>query len=143
MICPACKSGTIVVERSRIELDYCPSCEGVWFDSGELELLLASLGTAGIPEYVSGIFRNVETRSGERKRKCPVCHRTMPKSHVGEQPRVLIDACRDGHGLWFDGGELDQVLKQLARTSTEGHGPAAGIEAFLGETLQARRRGDT
>ena len=44
MICPACKSDMIVVEHSQIELDYCTDCRGVWFDSGELELLLESMG---------------------------------------------------------------------------------------------------
>ena len=34
----------IVVERNRIELDHCTNCGGVWFDSHELELLLASFG---------------------------------------------------------------------------------------------------
>ncbi len=42
MICPACKNDMIVVEYQRIELDFCPHCRGVWFDCGELELMLKS-----------------------------------------------------------------------------------------------------
>ena len=30
----------VIVEHENIELDYCTNCKGVWFDSGELELLL-------------------------------------------------------------------------------------------------------
>jgi Zn-finger nucleic acid-binding protein len=33
----------IIVEHERIELDYCTKCLGVWFDAGELALLLESL----------------------------------------------------------------------------------------------------
>jgi len=44
MICPACKNDMIVVEHEDIELDYCTNCNGVWFDSGELELLLEAAG---------------------------------------------------------------------------------------------------
>jgi len=44
MICPVCKCDMIVVEYHNIELDYCTTCKGVWFDSGELELLLESHG---------------------------------------------------------------------------------------------------
>ena len=43
MICPICKNDMIVVEHNKIELDYCLNCHGVWFDSGELELLLKSM----------------------------------------------------------------------------------------------------
>ncbi len=41
----------IIIERNGIEIDYCPSCRGVWLDRGELEKLMdaaaqmASLGT--------------------------------------------------------------------------------------------------
>ena len=44
MVCPVCRKAMIVVEYHQIELDYCTSCHGVWFDSGELELLLTSAG---------------------------------------------------------------------------------------------------
>ena len=44
MICPVCKKDALIVEYDRIELDYCPSCGGVWFDSGELDLLLEAAG---------------------------------------------------------------------------------------------------
>ncbi|MCK7521491.1 MAG: zf-TFIIB domain-containing protein [Ignavibacteriales bacterium] len=29
-----------MLELEQIEVDYCTSCEGVWLDAGELELLL-------------------------------------------------------------------------------------------------------
>ena len=28
------------MERNRIEIDYCPSCRGVWLDKGELDKML-------------------------------------------------------------------------------------------------------
>ena len=28
------------MERSQIEIDYCPSCRGVWLDKGELDKML-------------------------------------------------------------------------------------------------------
>ena len=44
MICPVCKKDMFVVEYKQIELDYCHTCKGVWFDAGELELLLETGG---------------------------------------------------------------------------------------------------
>ena len=42
MRCPACSNPLIVLELDEIEIDYCTSCEGIWLDSGEVELLLES-----------------------------------------------------------------------------------------------------
>jgi Zn-finger nucleic acid-binding protein len=137
MICPVCKTGTIVVEHDRIELDYCTNCGGAWFDSGELELLLAGLGVAGCSSFLRDILDGVDTRSGERVRRCPVCARKMKKSHIGEQPRVLIDACPRADGLWFDGGELGQLLKQLSDKPSAGPECDRKVEVFLRSAFQA------
>ncbi len=41
MECPKCKSKTLVMsERQGVEIDYCPSCRGVWLDRGELDKIL-------------------------------------------------------------------------------------------------------
>ncbi len=41
MLCPTCVSERLVMsERSGIEIDYCPSCRGVWLDRGELDKLI-------------------------------------------------------------------------------------------------------
>lgn len=41
MQCPACPTVTLAMtERQGIEIDYCPSCRGVWLDRGELDRLI-------------------------------------------------------------------------------------------------------
>ena len=40
MNCPNCKQQLAISERMGIEIDYCPSCRGVWLDRGELDKLL-------------------------------------------------------------------------------------------------------
>nr|CBA26928.1 hypothetical protein Csp_G39090 [Curvibacter putative symbiont of Hydra magnipapillata] len=41
MKCPHCTDSTLVMtERQGVEIDYCPSCRGVWLDRGELDKLL-------------------------------------------------------------------------------------------------------
>jgi Zn-finger nucleic acid-binding protein len=138
MICPACKSDMIVVEHNKIELDYCTKCQGVWFDSGELELLLKSMGLDSANLFFSSIFNLTEAESSEEKRKCPICGRKMRKITIGEQPEILIDACERGDGLWFDGGELGQLLKQLAKEPVAKPGSQHQVMAFLGEVFKAR-----
>ncbi|GAI18993.1 unnamed protein product, partial [marine sediment metagenome] len=98
MICPTCKSDMIVVEHSNIELDYCTNCRGVWFDSGELELLMESMEMESPNQLFGDIVNSPEAASTEKKRKCPLCGHKMKKTIIGEQPEILIDVCQQGDG---------------------------------------------
>ena len=41
MNCPTCPSVVLVIaDRSGIEIDYCPTCRGVWLDRGELDKII-------------------------------------------------------------------------------------------------------
>jgi len=41
MICPVDSQSVLVMtERQGIEIDYCPSCRGVWLDRGELDKII-------------------------------------------------------------------------------------------------------
>ncbi|NTC84145.1 hypothetical protein G6M81_15980 [Agrobacterium tumefaciens] len=40
MSCPRCQTGLLMGERQGIEIDYCPSCRGVWLDQGELDKVI-------------------------------------------------------------------------------------------------------
>ncbi len=41
MQCPNDKAILLITERQGIEIDYCPTCRGVWLDKGELDKLIA------------------------------------------------------------------------------------------------------
>jgi Zn-finger nucleic acid-binding protein len=136
MICPVCKTDMIVVEYHDIELDFCAECKGVWFDSGELELMLQIRQSEGIEEFLEEIKNSPDAKTTEKKRKCPICGRKMDKKDIGDKPKILIDTCGRGHGLWFDGGEVDQLSSQFTggkgKTDSAGN-PAVGfLEEFFG-----------
>ena len=41
MKCPVCPDTTLLMsDRQGVEIDYCPSCRGVWLDRGELDKLV-------------------------------------------------------------------------------------------------------
>jgi len=41
MKCPQCPDVALAMtDRQGIEIDYCPSCRGIWLDRGELDKLL-------------------------------------------------------------------------------------------------------
>jgi Zn-finger nucleic acid-binding protein len=127
----------IVVEYRNIELDYCNHCKGAWFDSGELELLLKSQGLEEPKTFFDGILNSQEAASSEKKRNCPICGHKMKKTAIGGQPEILIDVCRDKHGLWFDGGEVAQLIKRLAGEHPPKHHPREQVINFLKEVFEA------
>jgi Zn-finger nucleic acid-binding protein len=139
MVCPTCHEDMIVVEQDKIELDYCPNCSGVWFDSKELELMLERMGLDSSALSIAKVADLPEAKSAEKKRRCPICSRKMRKTNMGQEPKVLIDVCPKGDGLWFDGGELHQIIKQCAEKSGAKPGSEDRVLAFLGDTFKAER----
>ena len=124
----------IVVRYQDIELDYCTECWGVWFDSGELELLLDTMRLEAAVLGGGTILNLPEAASREKKRHCPICGHRMKKVNIG-QPLILIDACGQGHGLWFDDGEVTQLAAQLGKKP--GDTSQGRVINFLGEVFKA------
>jgi uncharacterized protein len=47
MKCPTCPDSVLVMaDRSGIEIDYCPTCRGVWLDRGELDKIIERTSVA-------------------------------------------------------------------------------------------------
>jgi Zn-finger nucleic acid-binding protein len=97
----------IVVEYDDVELDFCTRCEGLWFDSGEIELVAARSGV-----HSQECFSSRPATTHEAKLKCPICRKKMDKRLLGTADAVLADVCPVCDGLWLDKGELEQVLAQ-------------------------------
>lgn len=137
MDCPVCKGVVAVVEYERIELDYCTNCSGIWFDAGELELLTDRLSLDEEQLSLHDIWALPDAKVSEKARRCPICGKKMKKVYVGDEPKVLLDICPRQDGIWFDSGEVSQVLGQL-----KSKGPAAGkhgrVINFLGEAFKAK-----
>ncbi len=51
MSCPVDGATLVMSERSGIEIDYCPTCRGVWLDRGELDKLVERAATT--PAFLS------------------------------------------------------------------------------------------
>ena len=48
MRCPVCQTVELAIaDRQGIEVDYCPSCRGVWLDRGELDKLIERAALSG------------------------------------------------------------------------------------------------
>jgi hypothetical protein len=126
----------IVVEHNQIELDYCTDCHGVWFDSEELELLLKSLGLENSELLLHNLLQSAEAESAEKKRNCPICRQKMKKTLIGGAQEILLDVCSYEDGIWFDGGELNHLLKSLGGKGAGEPDAQGEIIDFLGETFK-------
>lgn len=107
--CPVCaKVDMAVLELDGVEIDYCFDCGGIWLDAGELELLM---GSSEKKDEILSSFQDVDKICKEKKRPCPICKKSMKKVIIKtENGEVLIDECVERHGVWFDKGELYQIV---------------------------------
>ena len=49
MPCPIDGTPLVMSERQGIEIDYCPSCRGVWLDRGELDKIVERASAEAAP----------------------------------------------------------------------------------------------
>ena len=55
MLCPVFKTVNLAMtDRQGIEIDYCPSCRGVWLDRGELDRLIERAEPPAAPFTAAG-----------------------------------------------------------------------------------------
>lgn len=130
MNCPVCKVPLIAVEREQIELDSCISCRGLWFDSGELQLLGERLQIPLDPSLLAA----GPCATNERARDCPRCGKSMIKCEIPGARRVVVDRCPTDDGIWFDARELGAYIDHSALA----HGSSHPVATFLGETFGRR-----
>jgi Zn-finger nucleic acid-binding protein len=57
-VCPKCRVDMVAIDYddTKVEIDHCLLCEGVWLDAGEFEKIIAALTqellTKSLPEYI-------------------------------------------------------------------------------------------
>ncbi len=111
MECPVCSNQElqtleVTTEGQPIALDWCrDGCEGVWFDSGELERMDEPIekGNENLKKLLEAERR--EERSQEN-RSCPSCSEQMNMERFDYDSWVYVDTCKHCGGTWLDGGEL-------------------------------------
>ena len=106
MNCVVCKEPMVTYELQKVEIDHCLNCDGIWLDAGELEILLEEA------DEVQAFLAQFRDASAEKSsRKCPICLKKMEQVALGSGKKVQIDRCRNHHGIWFDRGELREVIE--------------------------------
>lgn len=127
MVCPACKEDMLILEFRDVEIDFCARCHGVWLDEGELSQLART----------GGDFWHMPPGGRKTKRRCPRCNRRMALATF-PGTGIEVDVCGRGHGIWFDGGELEGVLREGGASEA-----ADLLKDFLGQILTGKQAEDS
>lgn len=115
VVCPKCDVALILLEFGGVEVDYCPRCEGLWLDTGEIEHLLQEHGGAEVNPIRDFLDQKGRSESGRQPYLCPRCDRPMREisGRAADGTELILDRCPRGDGLWFDKGELLMLLQTL------------------------------
>jgi membrane associated rhomboid family serine protease len=90
-----------------VQIDACPTCNGAWFDAGELDLL------AGGEANIESAF---EEGDRDSRRTCPRgCGLMREHCLPRKQLRTPLDRCPECLGLWLDGQERYKLAKSTTK----------------------------
>ncbi len=86
MECPICKVTLLMSEKQGIEIDYCPTCRGIWLDRGELEKIIERSTSA---ENQPSQSPNEDSRNYNRNQEYD--HDDSPGSKYGRKRNFLSE----------------------------------------------------
>ena len=146
-MCPKyCGAALERIKVGDVEVDRCPKCEGIWFDSEGDELLeVLRNGWDNAPERIKRSWEagGVKfTPMTSHSYNCPRCGRELAThNYLGVNGAFGIDSCPEGHGVWLDDSELGNayvVLRRHAGEQLEKKPPKSGIMNRIIATLAGR-----
>ena len=102
MDCPKCKSEMEFADIQGIQVHRCLQCRGFWFPDGGHQLLKRMKGSELIDIGPAELGKEFDTAENV---PCPACGDVMDRVADASQPHIRYEACRAGHGVFFDAGE--------------------------------------
>ena len=103
---PKCHSpmqaSSLRTNAGEVTIDQCTRCHGIWFDSGEAEILKEEWRSlfldTGDPK-VGAIYNEI------KEIDCPRCHEQMHHQKDIHQNHIEYEVCLE-HGVFMDAGEF-------------------------------------
>ena len=115
-ICPHCNIALQTISLQvdgHLYIERCSECFGLFFDPGEIEILLNS-AVSNVETINFKQIQNINTDRYQAKEvkyiKCPVCRILMNRQIFGHRSGVVIDQCHK-HGIWLDNGEITHLME--------------------------------
>jgi len=126
--CPHCRKRLVTVRAEDVSLSGCGACGGIWVDNASARSVLSN----PLPVFADLARRASAGATGSRgkseKPTCAECPAVLERSSVHG---IELDVCPD-HGTWFDGLELDTLVKLLRHEPVTRAGAPAAVVACQG-----------
>jgi len=120
--CPKCKAKLWHMDRAGTIVELCSGCAGMWFDAGELSVLL-------------GIYRQLNVHAGATTEfDCLRCGDGLRELNY-PKTGVALDVCPTCAGIWLDKGEFEELRDQVSELVEEVQPDLAERAALLLDDL--------
>jgi Zn-finger nucleic acid-binding protein len=106
--CPRCGSHLHAREYGNLSVEECDKCGGLLLAPATMDRLVAA---RDLPTSLRLAFpkREMKRETAVRYIACPTCGKSMNRQAFGRISGVVVDVCKH-HGVWFDAGELVEVI---------------------------------
>ncbi len=109
MKCPNCNAGLVQKKRDGIDMEICPSCQGMWLTPQELTQLEDEVFDFGDDEKGSLMLDFTAS-----ERKCPQCGNPMKRFEYRFYD-LEMEFCEAKHGFWLEADEDKRVLELMRK----------------------------
>ncbi len=105
-------NNTVVTKKDSVSYDMCEKCGSLWLDAGELDKM--AFRVEGSIEFCE---ENKDVEPDKQRLKCPRCAVfDLMKVKFLESDEIFLHHCTNCGGFWLDGGELNLIDQDLAKT---------------------------
>ncbi len=114
MLCPNCKKTLLSALLHNTEVDYCPTCFGLWFEEDELRLTKDN-------KDKELKWLDIDLWEDEKKfkisrgiRVCPACRVPLYGVYYSDSG-IAVDVCNLCQGIWLDRAEFKKIIDWLSK----------------------------
>ncbi len=93
-----------------VVVDYCKTCDGIWFDRNEFELMLASNNHMTRAELRDLMIKESERETLQMLTYKGMCQRCGGSVRECKFHGIIVDKCTCCSGLYFEHNELEKCL---------------------------------
>ncbi|MEZ6197572.1 MAG: zf-TFIIB domain-containing protein [Planctomycetota bacterium] len=138
--CPRCESEMRVrLLDEEISIGECTSCAGIWLSPDVFKNAVHRARSRHVDPIASHPEGEVAlAKHAFRYLACPICRDRMTPRNFATTSGIMIDVCRE-HGIWFDHGEYQAVLRFAQDRNAAGDAPAAPAKLDYGRDLPPTR----
>jgi Zn-finger nucleic acid-binding protein len=105
-------TNTVITKKDRITYDMCEKCGSLWLDAGALDKM--AFQVVGSIEFCE---EDKDPVPEKQPLPCPRCNGLkLVKVKFLESDDIFLHHCTNCGGFWLDGGELNLIDENLAKT---------------------------